>query len=113
ERGGLIYSLQSGGGGERMAITAAGIASMFNFGEYNSPLAKKWLAFVQPQIPLTSVGAEQYGHSEYTHLYYGQVAYKLGEDGYARLFPNSKPEDRLTWSRYKREFFTFLMKEKQ
>jgi len=112
-RGGLIYSLQMGGGGERVAITAAGIASGFSMGEYNSPLPKTWLKFVQPQIPLTSVGGDQYGHSEYTHLYYGQVAYTLGEDGYAKMFPNSKPEDRLTWSRYKKEFFNYLMKDRQ
>ncbi len=112
ERGGLIYSLQSGGGGERPSITVGGIASMFSQGEYTSPLAKKWLKFVQPLIPLNSVGGEQYGHSEYTHLYYGQVAYVLGEDGYAKLFPTSKADERLTWSKYKREFFEFL-KSKQ
>ena len=112
-RGGLIYSLQSGGGGERPTITVAAIASGFAMGEYNSPLPKTWLKFVQPLIPLNSVGGEQYGHSEYTHMYYGQVAYTLGEDGYARMFPNSKPEDRLTWSKYKREFFKYLRDEKQ
>jgi prenyltransferase beta subunit len=112
-RGGLIYSLQSGGGGERPTITVAAIASGFSLGEYNSPLPKTWLKFVQPLIPLNSVGGEQYGHSEYTHLYYGQVAYALGEDGYVRMFPGSKKEDWLTWSKYKKEFFTYLMKEKQ
>jgi hypothetical protein len=107
-RGGLIYSLQSGGGGERPTITVAAIASMFSTGEYTSPLAKKWLKFVQPQIPINSVGADQFGHSEYTHYYYGQVAYCLGEDGYLKMFPDSKPEERLTWSKYRKGFFEFL-----
>jgi hypothetical protein len=107
-RGGLIYSLQSGGGGERPTITVAAIASMFSTGEYTSPLAKQWLKFVQPQIPVNSVGSDQFGHSEYTHYYYAQVIYTLGEDGYAKMFPDSKPSDRLTWSRYKKEFFEFL-----
>jgi prenyltransferase beta subunit len=107
-RGGMIYSLQSGGGPERPTITVAAIASMFSTGEYNSELAKKWIKFVKPQVPIDTVGQEQYGHSEYTQYYYGQVIYCLGEDGYAKLFPDSRPEDRLTWSKYRKAFFEFL-----
>jgi squalene cyclase len=110
DRGGLIYSLQTGAGGERPTITVAAIASMFSTGEYESGLAKRWMKFVQPIIPLDRVGNEQYGHSEYTQYYYGQVIYMLGEDGYAKLFPNSKESDRLTWSRYKKAFFNFLIR---
>jgi hypothetical protein len=106
--GGMIYSLASGGGGERPTITVAAIASMFSTGEYNSPLAKRWIKFVQPQVPVDRVGQDQFGHSEYTHYYYAQVIYCLGEDGYAKLFPESKPSERLTWSRYKAAFFEFL-----
>jgi hypothetical protein len=109
--GGLLYSLASGGGGERPTITVAAIASMFSTGEYESPLAKRWIKYVQPLVPINSVGADQFGHSEYTHYYYGQVIYSMGETGYAKLFPDSKPEDRLTWSKYKREFFEFLSRK--
>jgi hypothetical protein len=107
-RGGLIYSLQSGGGGERPTITVAAIASMFSTGEYTSPLAKKWLKFVKPVVPVDTVGRDQFGHSEYTHYYYAQVIYMLGEDGYAKMFPESREAERLTWSRYKKGFFPFL-----
>lgn len=110
-KGGMIYSLQSGGGEERPTITVAAIASMFSTGEYNSPLAKRWLKFVQPLVPIDSVGADQFGHSEYTHYYYGQVIYCLGEDGYAKLFPESKPSERLTWSKYRDSFFEFLRRK--
>jgi hypothetical protein len=106
--GGMIYSLASGGGGERPTITVAAIACMFSTGQYTDPLAKKWLKYVQPLVPIDSVGGDQFGHSEYTHLYYGQVAYCLGEDGYAKMFPNSRPDERLTWSKYKKGFFEFL-----
>jgi hypothetical protein len=109
--GGMIYSLASGGGGERPTITVAAIASMFSTGEYNSDLAKRWLKFVQPQIPLDTVGGEQYGHSEYTMYYYAQVIYTLGEDGYSRLFPGSRPSERLTWSKYKKQFFEYLVRQ--
>src|SRR3954451_24390109 len=78
-RGGLIYSLASGAGGERPTITVAAIASMFSTGEYDSPLAKQWLKFVQPVVPIDTVGTDQFGHSEYTHYYYAQVIYTLGE----------------------------------
>jgi hypothetical protein len=108
KNGGLIYSLQSGGGAERPSITVAAIASMFNTGEYDSPLAKQWLKFCQPIIPVDSVGRDQFGHSEYSHYYYAQVIYMLGEDGYARIFPDSKPENRLTWSKYRNVFFEYL-----
>ncbi len=107
-RGGLIYSLQSGGGPERPTITVAAVASMFSTGEYNSELAKRWLKFVKPVVPIDTVGRDQFGHSEYTHYYYAQVIYMLGEDGYGKLFPQSPTSDRLTWSRYKKAFFAFL-----
>src|SRR3954471_16978140 len=50
--GGVIYSLQSGGGGERPPLTAAAVACMFNSGEYNAELPKKWLKFCQQRIPI-------------------------------------------------------------
>jgi hypothetical protein len=108
DRGGLIYSLSTGQGGERPTITVAAIASMFSTGEYTSPLAKKWLKYVRPIVPIDTVGKDQFGHSEYTHYYYAQVIYMLGEEGYARMFPESKENERLTWTRYKKGFFPFL-----
>jgi hypothetical protein len=110
QNGGLIYSLSNGGGGERPTITVAGIASLFSAGEYHHELAKRWLAFVRPVVPVDTVGQDQFGHSEYTHYYYAQVIYSLGEDGYAKMFPNSKPSERLTWSKYRKHFFDFLEK---
>jgi hypothetical protein len=109
--GGVIYSLsrpQVFGGQERPSITVAAIASMFSTGQYTSPLARKWLKFVQPRVPLETVGSDQFGHSEYTHYYYAQVIYMLGEDGFEKMFPESRPEQRLTWSRYRKAFFDYL-----
>jgi hypothetical protein len=114
--GGVIYSLASDnsyGGQARPSITVAAIASMFSAGEYNSPLPRRWLKFVQPVVPLESVGSDQFGHSEYTHYYYAQVIYMLGEDGYEKMFPESAPADRLTWSRYKKAFFDYLARSQQ
>src|SRR5436190_4148630 len=87
-QGGIIYSLGGGGGGDaRPALTAAAIACGFSSGEYNSGEVKKWLKFCKDHIPLGR-GARG-GHDEYTHYYYAQAMYTLGEDGYAKLFPES------------------------
>src|SRR5438552_118937 len=107
-RGGVIYSLQSGGGGERPPLTAAAVACIFSAGEYNSPLPKQWLAYCKTAIPIDKSGRDSFGHWEYTHYYYAQALYTLGENGYARLFPDSRPADRLTWGKYREVIFDYL-----
>ena len=78
---------RGGGGGDgRPALTAAAIACGFSAGEYNSPLVKKWFKFCQQQIP-HRLGGGRFGHDEYTHYYYAQAIYILGDDGYGKLFP--------------------------
>ena len=47
-------------------------------------------------------------HDEYTHYYYAQAIYILGEDGYGKLFPESKEADRLKWSTYRADTFPKL-----
>ncbi|HEY7327462.1 MAG TPA: prenyltransferase/squalene oxidase repeat-containing protein [Gemmataceae bacterium] len=107
--GGVVYSLGNGmaAGGGRPALTAAAIACGFSFGDYNSPLIKKWFKFCQQN--LQGLGGARMGHDEYTHYYYAQAMYMLGEDGYTRLFPNSKASERLTWSGYKKENFSGMI----
>lgn len=110
-RGGVIYSLTHGravNGGERPPLTAAAIACQFSAGEYSSPLAKKWLTYCKTAIPLGRVGRS--GHDEYTHYYYAQAMYILGDKGYAKLFPKSSQDDQLTWGKYKAQMFDFIAK---
>lgn len=108
DQGGVIYSLGGGGGGDgRPALTAAAIACGMSAGDYNSPLVKKWFKFTQGHVG--GLGGARFGHDEYTHYYLAQAIYMLGENGYAKLFPDSKPDDRLRWSVYrKNNFETFL-----
>ena len=106
-RGGIIYSLTQGGGPDRPALTAAAIACMFSAGEYNSPLAKRWIKFCQTSIPSLNQGYRM-GHDEYTHYYYAQALYILGDQGYAKLFPDSRESERLTWSKYRKEAYDYL-----
>jgi hypothetical protein len=108
-QGGVIYSLGGGGGGDgRPALTAAAIACGFNAGQYDSPLVQKWFKFCQQNVPM--LGAGRFGHDEYTHYYFSQAIYILGEDGYSKLFPQSKPDERLTWSKYRKQTFEYLLR---
>lgn len=113
ERGGVIYMLGRGGrapvGGERPALTAAAIACGFSAGEYNAPLVKKWIKYCQTAIPALGGGGGRLGHDEYTHYYYAQALYTLGDTGFAKLFAESRPEDRLTWSQYRKATFDHLV----
>ena len=45
------------------------------------------------------------GHDEYTHYYYAQVVYILGEDGYKKMFPDAKSDELLTWKKYRKAVF--------
>lgn len=92
------------------ALTAAGICCMFNAGEYDNKLVKQWFGYCQRRIPLMGAKAGRQGHDEYTHYYYAQTLYILGDDGYAKLFPNSKVEDRLTWKKYRDAAYDNLVK---
>jgi hypothetical protein len=110
ERGGVIYSLTYGGmagnGNERPSLTAAAICCAYSAGDYSSKYAQKWIKFAQNSVPIDKTGRDSF-HWEYTHYYYSQVNYMLGEDGYAKLFPGEK-SDALKWSKYKEVIFDFL-----
>jgi hypothetical protein len=111
-RGGIIYSLAQGGqagmGGERPALTAAAIACSFNAGQYDSPLARRWLEYCRAHLPDPRAGRTGQ-HDEYLHYYYAQALYCLGNDGYRRLFPQSRELERLTWAKYRQGMFDQLV----
>jgi hypothetical protein len=112
QKGGVIYSLGRGGGaaigGERPALTAAAISCAFGAGDYKSELVKKWFKYCQTAIPL-GAGNVQFGHWEYTHYYYAQAVYILGNDGWEKLFPGDKSG--VTWSNYREVIFEKLIRE--
>jgi hypothetical protein len=106
DHGGIMYSLSLGGGrGEgRPALTAAAICCGFSAGEYQGDLVKKWLQFCQLHLS-TPGDHRRMGHDEYTHYYFAQVVYVLGEDRYKKLFPRAKSDEVLTWSKYRKAAF--------
>ena len=106
--GGVIYSLANGGGGERPALTAAAIACAFNAGDYDSAQVKKWFQYCRRAMPRLGGGGARMGHDEYTQYYWAQSVYLLGDDGWAKLFPESSSGDRITWSKYRKDTCDFL-----
>ena len=115
-QGGVIYSLAHGAGGPgRPALTCAAICCGFSAGEYDNPVVKKWFDFCKTNAPvLDHTGPDRFGrHDEYTHYYWAQSVYALGEDRYAKMFPGVKEKDNVTWSKYKKEAFPRLLKMQQ
>ncbi len=100
--GGVLYSVDLGVPSERPALTAAALAAC----EYDSELAKKWIGFCQTKIPLNI--DQRLGHDEFMHYYYAQALYQLGEFGYAKLFPNAAPAERITCAMYRAAQFDKL-----
>jgi tRNA A-37 threonylcarbamoyl transferase component Bud32 len=97
--GGVVYSITNPDQSERPALTAAALSA----GEFDSELAKKWWLACQKTLPLSD--RQRLGFDDFTHYYYAQAIYQLGEKGYERLFPASKPAERLSWSKYREAMF--------
>jgi len=73
--GSIRYSLNSGGDG-RPAITAAGVAVLYNAGMYDDqPFVDKAVQYCKKQI---NVSVDNTGHHYYTHLYWSQALYQRG-----------------------------------
>ena len=109
--GAVYYSFRSRM--ERPAITAAAIACLFNAGEYNDELCKKWFKYCQQTIPAALGGQHpgmRVGHDEYTHFYYAQCVYILGDEGWEKLYGPTPAADRVTWTAYRNSLFDQLVR---
>ena len=83
--GGIQYSLKNAGG-SRPPITAAAIACLFNSGDYENDTAKKLLKYCEKNIEGNNGQAQMFGHWHYTHYYYSQVQYRLGDEKWSKYF---------------------------
>ncbi len=107
EQGDVIYSLTTRSKAISPALTAAAICCGFSAGDYDSPLVRKWFKYCHATIGTPGDGRRQ-GHDEYTHYYYSQAVYVLGEDRWAKMFPDTRPGDGLTWKAWRRALFDHL-----
>jgi hypothetical protein len=87
--GGICYSLGSGGGA-RLAISAAAVATLYNAGEYDSPLANRCLDYVWTQFEGRKGWSKGGGHDFYTHLYASQAFYMAGDKYWDVYFPPTR-----------------------
>ena len=92
-------------------MTAAAISCGFSSGDYKSELVKKWFKFCHSQ--LHTLGDGRMGHDEYTHYYYSQAVYIIGDKGWHEMFPNDSAEQSITWSKYRKATFDNLLKMQQ
>lgn len=75
--GGVQYSIR--GGGARPPISAAAVACLYSSGEYDDEFCQKLLKYCEKNITVSGNNAQMFGHWHYTHYYYAQVMYRLGE----------------------------------
>jgi hypothetical protein len=106
DQGGVRYGPMSTAGHALPSLTAAAIASAFSAGDYHSPMVKEWFRYCRTAVP--SPGTDPKGYNEFTHYYWAQCVYMLGDDGWAKLFRESRPG--VTWSSYRQDTFDFLCK---
>ena len=93
--GSIRYSLNSGGGG-RPAITAAGVAVLYNAGVYDDqPFVDKAVQYCKKQIK-TSVNNT--GHHYYAQLYWSQALYQRGGED---------------WDNYYKSMASWLLKQQK
>lgn len=83
--GGIRYMVGMAGE-SRPPITAAAVATLYNAGNYDSPLALKCLAFCERTIATDSGGHNMWGHWYYSHLYYAQARYQRGGREWERYY---------------------------
>lgn len=82
--GAVQYSIR--GGGPRPPITAAAVACLFNTGETDNEFAQKLLKYCEKEIKISAQGGNLFGHWHYTHYYYSQVIYRLGDEKWDKYY---------------------------
>jgi hypothetical protein len=109
DRGHVRYSLSIYESLPGATLSAAAVCCGFSYGEYQSELVKKWIEFARHNVVMPNLHRRG-GHDEYTHYYFAQVVYVLGNDRYQKLFPDARSDEVLTWNEYRKELFDEYMR---
>jgi hypothetical protein len=78
------------GGGARLPISAAAVATLYNAGEYDSRVAELCLDYVWSHFKAVSDWSKGQGHDFYTHLYASQAFYMSGDEYWDEYFPATR-----------------------
>ena len=84
--GGICYSLSSRGEA-RLAISAAAVATLYNAGQYDAPVANRCLEYVWRHFQDRKTWSKGAGHDFYCQLYAAQAFYMAGDKYWDVYFP--------------------------
>ena len=89
--GGIRYSLRSGGGA-RLPISCAAVATLYNAGRYDAPVANRCLEYIWQHFKGQSGWNKTGGHDYYSHLYAAQAFYMAGDKYWDEYFPATRDQ---------------------
>lgn len=90
--GGIQYSLSSPSG-PRLPISAAAVATLYNAGQFDNPIATDCLKYVWDQFRASPDNfSKGGGHDYYTHLYASQGFYMAGDTYWDAYFPKTRDQ---------------------
>lgn len=88
--GGICYSLRSRGGAQ-LAISCAAVATLYNAGQYDAPVANRCLEYVWRNFE-KSTNFNHGGHNFYCQLYASQAFYLAGDKYWDVYFPRTRDQ---------------------
>jgi len=89
--GGIQYSLIAGGG-PRLPISAAAVATLYNAGQFDGEIATDCLKYVWDQFRAVEGWDKGGGHAFYAHLYAAQGFYMAGDEYWDAYFPATRDQ---------------------
>ena len=89
--GGIRYSLRSSDE-SRLPISAAAVATLYNAGQYDNPIAVDCLEYVWNQFRAVEGWNKGGGHSFYAHFYAAQGFYMAGDEYWDAYFPDARDQ---------------------
>jgi hypothetical protein len=87
--GGIRYQAR-GAGNSLPAITAAAVATLYNAGDYDDPMAHKALQFTKNRLKQGDYSRAFSGHVFYSLLYTSQAMYLSSEENWVEFFPTCR-----------------------
>ena len=88
--GGISYSLMSRG--SRPAISAAAVATLYNAGQYENPVAHKALEYLKKLLKGSKSATVFQGHRFYALLYTSQAMFFSGDEDWKEFYPKHRDE---------------------
>ncbi len=88
--GGISYSLMSRG--SRPAISAAAVATLYNAGQYENPVAHKALEYLKKLLKGSNSATVFQGHRFYALLYTSQAMFFSGDEDWKEFYPKHRDE---------------------